>query len=317
MSRPGTRLRALAAHVCSARTMELFIDPVIGDLQTEYAAAIRDGQTWRRRRTLIAGYVAFAKVLLLCGLDRATHAWDDWSTDDRRSLQRILRRTSVVTLFFASLVELPELLRLRDFVEINPDSRLGLLVAYLIPSALAVSIPVGVAIGSALSLCGRAFSRRLFGAVVLVALGLSVTSLLNMAWVVPAANQAFREEVFGGPGPLRKGHRELTLSELGRAPGRDASFEYHQRWAVACAPLTFALFGVVVARRLRRASAAVLAGVGLVIVYDVVMTFGGSFAHQGVVPPTAAAWTPPLLLLATVILLARVGTAASVTRTRA
>jgi len=36
MSLPGTRLRALAARVCSEKTMARFIDPTIADLQTDY-----------------------------------------------------------------------------------------------------------------------------------------------------------------------------------------------------------------------------------------------------------------------------------------
>ena len=41
VSRPGTRLRALAARVCSEKTMERLIDPVIGDLQAEYTPSER------------------------------------------------------------------------------------------------------------------------------------------------------------------------------------------------------------------------------------------------------------------------------------
>ena len=58
----------MASRVCSARTMERLIDPVIADLQAEYAEAIRDGRTWRSWVALIVGYIAFAKVFLLCGL---------------------------------------------------------------------------------------------------------------------------------------------------------------------------------------------------------------------------------------------------------
>jgi hypothetical protein len=37
--RPGERLRAWASRVCSARAMTRLIDPVIADLQSEYAEA--------------------------------------------------------------------------------------------------------------------------------------------------------------------------------------------------------------------------------------------------------------------------------------
>ena len=61
MSLPGTRLRTLAARVCSKKTMERLIDPVVGDLQAEYASA---NSITRRGLALVSGYVAFAKVSL-------------------------------------------------------------------------------------------------------------------------------------------------------------------------------------------------------------------------------------------------------------
>ena len=36
MSRPGIRLRALSARVCSERLMQRLVDPAIADLQAEY-----------------------------------------------------------------------------------------------------------------------------------------------------------------------------------------------------------------------------------------------------------------------------------------
>ena len=40
MRPPGTRLRALAARLCAAITMERLVDPAIADLQAEYEEAI-------------------------------------------------------------------------------------------------------------------------------------------------------------------------------------------------------------------------------------------------------------------------------------
>ena len=203
MRRPGTRLRTMASRVCSAKTMERLVDPVIGDLQAEYAEAIRDGRTWRSWGALIVGYVAFVKVLLLCGLYGATHAWHDWSTDDQRNLRRMLWLTAVVTFLVATLIEMPELLRLPDYVEASPEARTSLLVAYLIPAALASSIPVGILLGTTFALSGRALSRRLLGTVLLVAIVVSAVAFVNLGWIMPAANQSYREELIGGLVPAR------------------------------------------------------------------------------------------------------------------
>ena len=51
MTPPGTRLRALAARLCAAITMERLVDPAIADLQAEYEEASRTGPGWRRRWT--------------------------------------------------------------------------------------------------------------------------------------------------------------------------------------------------------------------------------------------------------------------------
>jgi hypothetical protein len=49
MTRPGFRLCAFAARVCSARTMERWIDPLIADLHSEHAEMQRRGSLWRAR----------------------------------------------------------------------------------------------------------------------------------------------------------------------------------------------------------------------------------------------------------------------------
>jgi hypothetical protein len=47
MRPPGTRLRALAARLFAASTMERLVDPAIADLQAEYEEALRRGPKWR------------------------------------------------------------------------------------------------------------------------------------------------------------------------------------------------------------------------------------------------------------------------------
>ena len=41
------RLRAVAARLCGAKTMELVIDPVLTDVENEYLNAIAEGRVWR------------------------------------------------------------------------------------------------------------------------------------------------------------------------------------------------------------------------------------------------------------------------------
>jgi hypothetical protein len=47
MTPPGTRLRALAARLLDARTVEYLVDPAIADVHAEYEDASRRGSsTW-------------------------------------------------------------------------------------------------------------------------------------------------------------------------------------------------------------------------------------------------------------------------------
>ena len=64
MTPPGTRLRALAARLCAATTMERLVDPAIADLQAEYEEASRSGPGWRRRWIWMRGHIAFFTMIV-------------------------------------------------------------------------------------------------------------------------------------------------------------------------------------------------------------------------------------------------------------
>jgi lipopolysaccharide export LptBFGC system permease protein LptF len=176
----------------------------------------------------------------------------------------------------------------------NPESSVTLLTAFLIPSILALGLPAGLAMSIA-AMRGRALSRRVCVAVILIAVAASVGSFVNVAWVIPPANQAYREEMAGRHVP--RGQNELTLTELSAARG--GSFMLHARVALAAAPLTFAVFGLIAAtrRRFHRVAAVGVAAAG-VVGYVLLMFVGESLSRDGLVPPPFAAWAPQLLLVA-------------------
>src|SRR4051812_21498357 len=106
MSRPGSRLRGFAAQVCCPETMSRVIDPMIADLQLEHRLAVQRGRTCRSRGLHVAAWFAFLKVMTIC-------AWHDglspagWSTDDRKTLLRVLAMSSVLIVVLTGLLELP------------------------------------------------------------------------------------------------------------------------------------------------------------------------------------------------------------------
>ena len=311
MTRPGTRLRSLAARVCSEKTMERLIDPVIGDLHLEYASATNLPQ---RSLALFQGYLAFAKVMLLCAVLGAREAWGNRDVDDWRNLHRVFWWSAGITLAWAFLVEMPGIWRLPEGIEISM-ARTLLLIVYLTPAALAPSVPIGLIAGIVLGLGGRQLRLRVIAAIGFIAFLSSTVSLVNVAWVTPMANQSYREEVFGGP--VRRGPNELTLTEL-REFAQGASF-YHTRLAIAVGPLTLALFGIITAsRRWRPAFTVFIASIGIVS-YVAGTQLGRSLSEQGLMPPQFAAWMPHGFLAYATILIGRSAARhnASTTRTRA
>lgn len=316
--RPGTRLRTLAARACSATTMERLVDPVVADLQVEYAQAVRDSRPWKGRWTLLVSYLAFANVMLLCGILGTRQAWRNWNQDDQRNLARVLWRSGLAALAITFLFEIPGLMRLPSRLGGSRDASLSLLIAYLVPAGLATSIPIGILIGTILGLAGRIRSRRLPAAVLLAALAISGASFVNVGWIVPAANQLYREELIGGIVP--RAERELTLIEMRRAaeelrrwdaahPDRERvkrlTFAYHQRYAIAGSSLTLTLLALRLAPRHRvgRMAAAVISCAAVACAV-IVFRLGWFLSHVDIVSAPIGAWLLHIVAVSTTVLAA-------------
>jgi hypothetical protein len=315
MTRPGTRLRALAARVCSDKTMERLIDPVIGDLQAESASAIGI----RRWLALLAGYVAFAKVSVWCGLFGLREARRNWSDEDRQGLLHTVWSSACAIAIVTVPLWLLQLPRTRDMLadeSLPGNATLQLLMIYLLPSILPLALPVGLALGAALATQRRTISKRLIAALMLFALGMSVTSLVTLGWLTPWSNQSYREALIGRTIP--KGDRELTLIELANAGAatdidrqRRLLFELHRRVNFAAAPITFSAFALVIAAR-RRSNRVVSVAVIMLAAfgYYVALWMGTGFSRGGG-SPALGAWIPQIVLVLTTVLVSRIPAAAS------
>jgi predicted permease len=96
MRPPGTRLRAVAARLFAANTMEYLIDPAIADLQAEYEDASRNGRTWRKRWICLRGHLAFFTMIVAHGLaaktiDVGLAPWRGLSLDVRLGLRLLVK----------------------------------------------------------------------------------------------------------------------------------------------------------------------------------------------------------------------------------
>ena len=300
MTRPGDRLRAAAAHVFDADTMERLIDPAIADLQAEYAEASRAGLLWRRRWVRLSGYVAFAKVAV-----------------------RPLR------VFLAVMLVVTTMLMVPPYLQVARYTSTGLV--YLLPQALVIAIPFALTIALAWSRPGR-LSRHWLRTVVAAGVICSGLCFVTLAWWTPSANQAFRvlmtRELRGQADPPR-GLPELTLGELrqemnsptavhaslGERATNELAFTYYMRWAFPCASLSLALLMIALHRRGVRRRLLLFSALPILFGYYAVMFTGRAYAigGSGGVPASAAAWLPNAVVMLVAVAISVRGAALRVT----
>jgi lipopolysaccharide export LptBFGC system permease protein LptF len=287
--------------------MERVIDPLITDLQVEYADAVRRGQPWKGRRVYISGWIAFFKVIAVCTWSGAL-SWHRWTKDDRRALIRSLTFSGVFIVAFTVL----ELLAVPMSVLRSSYSAASRLLLYLIPQALSITVTVGATFGILFGVGGRRFSGRVGAAVAALALVASAFSFVNMGWILPEANQSYRVASSGRPDPP-KGPPELTLGELrrevmvvdrdpsgvpswysGNVPRytRDLTFHYHERLGLSFSPLVLALFALSIAAGGSKRWVLGIAACVTFLGYYIVLYAGRSLALDGTLPAYVSAWSP-------------------------
>jgi hypothetical protein len=301
MKRPGARLRALAAGLCCAQTMERLVDPTLADLQAEYENAVSGNRRWESRRVLVLGHIALIQVLTVHGGMRAMGILRHSTSEDRRTLIRTLGASAVIMIVGTLVLMVPFL----KFVSRSrPDS--AELALYVIPQALPLSIPIGLTFGILWGLGRMSASRRTRTVVLLLAFGASVASFTMLAWVMPISQQAFRVSTTGGP--LPKGEHELTIGELRQrleagtrqlpavaalSDPPSLALNYHARWAIGSAPFVLAVFAVAfTSRRQWSRMMPFLVGGLMICAYYVIMYSARALGLDRTISPFAAAWAP-------------------------
>jgi hypothetical protein len=299
MTQPGDRLRRFASRVCSPDAMTRLIDPVIADLQSEYALARNRDDQWRARGALAAGIFAFWKMLALHARGRVIPVTREWMNADDRAIGRVLAWSAVlVTLLTAPLVWLP----LSHVRWVADPADVPQLILDMIPQAVLASLPIGFGGSVALAMWRRTPTKRAARSILAIASACSILMFVIAGWILPNANQAYRELAYHVHPP--RGVNERTLGELWREGLGGA---LHFRLALACAPLVLTLFlaRVLVAGRGR--IAATILGLASILGYG----FQYCLLPAPVevlarwLPVPAAAWTPNLVFLTMTIALVR------------
>ena len=308
---PGDRLRSLASRVCSAAAMTGLIDPVVADLQSEYADAIHQGRVWRGRWLRFIGYIAFWKVI---GLHAASRAWPvarEWAAADDRALGRTLVFSCIaigIVMMLLMVLPLSFLTHRADdgrvYLRLTAD-QVGWLLLYIVPQAIPIAVPIGFATGIVCGLHGRVATLRTKRSIIIISVVFCALMLVTLAWIMSAANQAFRELIAGRP--LPRGPNDLTLGELRGDPHR---FQYHQRWAISFVPLALGPFALGLSIRMRGRFRAIVMGVVALVVYLFLVFVFFSIAYPAPAqtawpPPFLAAWTPNIIFMTAAVALMR------------
>ena len=310
MTRPGARLRSWASHLLDPSTMERLIDPAIADLQHEYDAALRRGLVWRGRVICLVGYCACLRVLTLAAV---SHAVFERTAEEDRTVRRAIVFSLLAVMALTALLLWPPLNTFRRLY----TGRTPRLTLYLLPQALTMALPLGLVFGITLGLRDRVPTARVTWTIVLLSVGCCVAMLILVGWLLPAANQAFRELAAGRR--VWRGFNELTLRELasgdpiglmrliwGGVTTRRITWEFHFRVALACAPLALALFSLGVTAARRRVHGPIAMGLmALVACFghfaSVFWVREAMFFHDWL-PPVAIDWTPNLTFLVIALL---------------
>jgi hypothetical protein len=294
MSGPGSWLRGAAVRICRHSTIERIVDPILADLQVEYAAAA--GSSWRRRGVLLRAYLGFWKALII-------HAALSMGGRSGPGEEAVFRRAiGFACLAFALVTVLLALPPLADGISVvRGKAQQVMLALTLVPQALPISIPVGMCIGMMSAIRAQRVTRRDFLVTLTIAFTATCLVAAVIEWGLPHANQKFREMVIaeltdGRVVHIEPGLNELGFSGLARRTDVTAVRQYHLLWALTFAAIPLAVCSLAVAARLRRAvSRASLIVVMLFGYYEILWVSENSLRHGA---PVIVVWAPNVVLLA-------------------
>jgi hypothetical protein len=288
---PGRTLHRLAARLCSPKSLARIVEPAIADLQREYLDAVAQPPL-RRSCVLLAAYFAVLKVMAFTMVHPTV-----FSPEDRRVLSRTLAVAGVVIVALSALLIAFPMAWFPQFIEARH-------VVFLIPQALPLSIPLGVMLGIAYGFAGRDVSGRAVKIAIVLALICSILSLGTMLWMMPAANQAFRQEIFtalGNQGTAWKGSSEMSLAELREEIAdanahwdqrrvQDHAWSYYLRWALPWATLVLTLFAF--ATRGRLPSLRRWMVMATCVIYFMLLHLGEALVYRWSAPAFLGPWLP-------------------------
>ena len=304
MTRPGDRLRRIAARLCDRRTMERLVEPIVADLQTEYGT-VSDQEKRQARWLLWRGYGAFWKALVLhCIMATLQPS----RSDANGGLRRVVAFSFGALTIMTALLIVPPLLASGWGGDLTHRLQLLLL---LVPQSLPLSIPSAICVGVLCAMRGHRTQPRHVAAVLAVAGTATFAVWTMLEWGVPAGNQAFREVVAaqfsdGRPVHLEPGLNELGLSRLSQRTDARAIEHTRLLWAICFATAPLAFFSLGLAAVVRRFSSAMVISTAAIVLYWAVMAGIDQALSAGSLRGSGA-WVGNILFMLAGMLMLRYG----------
>jgi hypothetical protein len=284
------RIRSIASRLFVEPTMARVIDPILADLQCEYDEALARGGRLQARLGLARSYIGLARAVIWLGVQTLWPAGGP-RADVVRTLIVSAVALTVVTLALA----MPALVSWPGWQD-DPrfSARLALL---LLPQALPLSLPAGLCVAVLWGMRGRVATWRRIAMVLSIALACTAAVWVVLEWIMPEANQGFREMVAarlsdGRVVTLERGLSELGLSRLGQRSDPAAVRQYQTLWALCFASAPLSLLALGLARYVRRAVWAVVLATVLCNLYFAVLWTTAAGAAAQTIPAPVAAWAP-------------------------
>ena len=292
MTRPGDGVRAFASRLFAAETMERVIDPIVADLQCEYDARLAGGRVWRARLSLLRSYVALGRATFQLGVRRA---WDPHAGHPRSDMARTCIVAALAAVVMTVALVIPPLLTWPRWR--GDPGFTALLLVTLLPQALPLSIPAGLCVAVLWAMRGEVATWRRVGIVLGIALACTVIVWAVLEWLMPTANQGFRELVAarlsdGRAVTLERGPNELGLSRLSERSDPAAVRQYQVLWAICFASAPLGLLAVALARYVRRAASAVALALALCNFYCVILWICAASKAGPTLATLGPAWAP-------------------------
>jgi hypothetical protein len=298
MTRPGGRIRSIASRLFGSETMERVIDPIVADLQCEYGEALVRGPLWRARLSLVRSYLGLGSSLIWLGM---RYVCDPRIGNPGSEVARAWIVSVLALAILTVALVLPPLLTWDWW---RRDPVFGALVSVtLVPHALPLSIPAGLCVGMLWATRGKVVTWRRLCAVLAIAIAFTAVVWVVLEWMMPLANQGFREMVAtrlavdGRVPRLEPGLNELGLSRLGQRSDPVAVRHYHVLWALCFAAIPLSLLAVGLAGYVRRAASAVALAIGLSILYIACIWVLATIPSGPPLPAFVQAWMPNMAFL--------------------